>query len=44
MGEEFYVGVGGKRSEMRVDEEYGQKKGGMKRAMQWMIIWGRKAG
>lgn len=27
MGEEFYVGVGGKRSEMRVDEEYGQRKG-----------------
>ena len=25
--EEFYVGVGGKRSEMRVDEEYGQRKG-----------------
>ena len=27
MGKGFYVGVGGERREMRVDEEYGQKKG-----------------
>ena len=27
MGEEFYVGVGGRRSEMRVDVEYVERKG-----------------
>ena len=27
MEKEFYVGVGGRRSEMRVDEEYVERKG-----------------
>lgn len=27
MGEEFYVGVGGERREMRVDEAYVERKG-----------------